>query len=494
MSTEAGLSLFARWFESLRESDPKLHEELSARLQTRAAHPEAVASADGRTLESVAFASDSDVRAMALETIVREGRPALLIRDNRISPEGKAADAAAEVVVRRLREAAPVVEPLIPLVGRIDVENYPGPFTYVGTGWLIDRNVVVTNRHVAELLARSDNGQFRFRPGRFGEDLRVAVDYRHEHLNDARSVARVRRVIWIESNPQKADFALLEVERRTDGTTPEFIPLADTDAAPNSDVAVVGYPARAPAHVIPDQAWMDQIYGSTYDVKRIAPGLMGANNRGWATHDCTTLGGNSGSAVIDTKTGRAVALHFAGLYMIENYAVPASTLRDYLKRRPWQGESAAPAPRPDGGPGGAGTQTPAGVQVSSSPPGGGQQTPASGVQVGAAGCQVSMTIPLTITVSLGAPQISGAGQTPGAAGGASSTTSGGASGAAGTTPEPPRDIEEAAQRLHREHGGEGPAGQDRDGRRGRGPDGRAGRARRQQGAQPRRLRRRPPPV
>ena len=109
-------------------------------------------------------------------------------------------------------------------------------------------------------------------------------------------------------------------------------------------MAVVGYPARAPAHIIPDQAWMDRIYGGTYDVKRIAPGLLGEASRGWATHDCTTLGGNSGSVVLDMKTGRAVALHFAGLYMVENYAVPASTVRQYLKDRPWHG--GAPSTRP----------------------------------------------------------------------------------------------------------------------------------------------------
>ena len=33
---------------------------------------------------------------------------------------------------------------------------------------------------------------------------------------------------------------------------------------------------------------------------------------GYFTHDCTTLGGNSGSVVLDLTTGEAVGLHFAG--------------------------------------------------------------------------------------------------------------------------------------------------------------------------------------
>ena len=44
------------------------------------------------------------------------------------------------------------------------------------------------------------------------------------------------------------------------------------------------------------------------------------------------------------KEGHAVALHFAGLYMIENYAVPASTIRDYLTRRPWHSEGPSAEP------------------------------------------------------------------------------------------------------------------------------------------------------
>ncbi len=40
------------------------------------------------------------------------------------------------------------------------------------------------------------------------------------------------------------------------------------------------------------------------------------------THDASTLGGNSGSAVIEVDTGEVVALHFAGEYLKANYAVP----------------------------------------------------------------------------------------------------------------------------------------------------------------------------
>jgi len=198
-------------------------------------------------------------------------------------------------------------------------------------------------------------------------------------------------VIWIETDPRAADVALLQVGDRSDGSKPVKIELAEHDAAPDSSVAVIGYPARAPSDVIPDQAWMERIYGGTYDIKRVAPGQMGAQSRGWATHDCTTLGGNSGSVVVDMATGRAVALHFAGLYLLENYAVPASTLRRYLREEPWRSTSKPPPPPPT-----AATET--------------KRTSSDGEDGAAAAVPAtfSIDIPLTITVSLGRPVITGA--------------------------------------------------------------------------------------
>ena len=47
------------------------------------------------------------------------------------------------------------------------------------------------------------------------------------------------------------------------------------------------------------------------------------NNVSALTHDASTLGGNSGSAVVDLSTGRIIGLHFAGIYLDANFAVPA---------------------------------------------------------------------------------------------------------------------------------------------------------------------------
>src|SRR5262249_30352197 len=48
-------------------------------------------------------------------------------------------------------------------------------------------------------------------------------------------------------------------------------------------------------------------------------------------HDCTTLGGNSGSPLIRLDDGKIVGLHFAGVYGVENSAVGAGTLRELIR-------------------------------------------------------------------------------------------------------------------------------------------------------------------
>ena len=74
----------------------------------------------------------------------------------------------------------------------------------------------------------------------------------------------------------------------------------------------------------------NKIFGGVYYVKRLQPGVVRVraqvqsfeNRVNAMTHDASTLGGNSGSAIIDVDSGEVVALHFAGEYLKANYAVP----------------------------------------------------------------------------------------------------------------------------------------------------------------------------
>jgi hypothetical protein len=381
---ESSQPRFLEWMRQLKGRDPALHAELSARLKESA--PPVPKGTLEASLESVPLLPGPP-NPMVFETIVREGRPALLVQNNQMTRDDPSVEEISRTIADKLFSFADVLNPIIPLVGRIDVANYAGPLEYVGTAWLLEPTVVVTNRHVARLISRQGADGFTFAAGRFGDPLQVRVDYRHEQGVDAAEVVKVRRIIWIEPDEAKADIAFLEVETRSDGLRQDRILLAEADAASGADVAVVGYPARAPSSVIPDQAFMERLYAGHYDIKRIAPGLMGGQSHGWATHDCTTLGGNSGSVVLDMKTGRALALHFAGQYMVENYAVPASTIAGYGKTKPWQGAGR-----------GAATETVTPRPVVDQAAGA-----AAGAAPAAGGASVTFNLPVTVTVQIGGP-------------------------------------------------------------------------------------------
>ncbi|OCK55066.1 hypothetical protein LMTR3_09880 [Bradyrhizobium sp. LMTR 3] len=402
------------WLQNLERFDPDLAKSINARAASMKSDARHAVGLEATVAEA---ASPPDV-PLALETMVRPGRPVLPIKGDKVLREPAFIEPPdGEMMVQRVLAAADTINPVIPLVGRIDVTNFPRNASFIGTGWLIEPDIVVTNSHVAELIGRRDGRRFTFLPGRFGDPIITTVNWKRELDSDESLVSPVERIIYIESR-QVADIAFLKIGRRSDGARQDRILLADTDAAAGTSVAVIGYPARAEEDVIPDQAWMERVFGGRYDVKRAAPGVVMPNSRGWATHDCTTLGGNSGSAVIELGTGKAVALHFAGAYVLENYAVPSSTIRSYLKRRPWENPEAIITDR-TGGDGDTGLP-----QTTVTPP---QQTTSA--------TSVSITLPLTITVSIGSPSTSGGG----AAAGGTETVS----------------IEEAVRRFATVHRGDG---------------------------------------
>lgn len=392
-STEQHAEKLLDWLEGLKRRDNAVFADVAPEL-ARVTPELAVASAADAA--DATRAAGGAASSFELESIIlRTGRPVLPIRGNEISTEGAYIESDSIEIVKRLKDAQPKFKDFIPSVGRIDVANSMFAIDWLGTGWLIEPDVVVTNRHVAEQVAGQSGGRFVFRPGRNGTSLGLSIDFMHEMDAAGEAAFTIDRVIWIETDPRGPDIAFLGL-RETPGNGRVPVPLAKSDGQPDMPVAIIGYPARAPQRTIPEQDLMERIFNGRYDVKRIAPGLLGRPDPdNWSTHDCTTLGGNSGSVTLDIKTGEAVALHFAGAFMIENYAVPASRIHRYLRERPWQGMGLAKpadsslAPRPS-------REDPATVTVA--PPAGPAAT------AGVAG-SVSITIPLHISITIGEPSV-----------------------------------------------------------------------------------------
>ena len=286
---------------------------------------ESVHGAGGRTAEAGAALTEAIVLAY--------GRPSLLVADDALAEEP-----ASETWRGRLDPVRDGAEALLPAVGRIEVDGHPD-YEWVGTGWLAEglapaggngrprATVLVTNRHVAEVFAAGRDGAFTFRPGLGGGPMAARVDFREEHGRDAERNLKITGVLHVEPPGRgRPDLAVLAVD--AGGETPAPVPLADADAAEGDLIAAVGYPAadgrRNPG---PD---MLRIFAGVFDVKRFAPGYVTVADPRLLGHDCTTLGGNSGSPVIDLKKAAAVGLHFGGRFRVGNSAVPLTALKRAL--------------------------------------------------------------------------------------------------------------------------------------------------------------------
>lgn len=149
------------------------------------------------------------------------------------------------------------------------------------------------------------------------------IDFKEEVDSPDEIEFNIINVIHIEEDPGP-DLAFLRIAKQSNTSMNSPNPIKLLDHNPNADafVAIIGYPARDSR--IPDPDFMNKVFNYTYNVKQLVPGkILSLNNEiDWIlTHDCNTLGGNSGSVLLDIESSKAVGLHFGGQYQKENYAV-----------------------------------------------------------------------------------------------------------------------------------------------------------------------------
>lgn len=263
---------------------------------------------------------------LALETIVlRMGRPVLAVVDGAARLEF--ADAESRVWRDRLTAVEGLLRSAARAVGRIDVQRHPH-FQWVGTGWLVAPDLIVTNRHVARQFAVGRGDGFTFLQGADGP-VGVSIDFLREVDRADRFEARIVDVLAV-ADEDGPDVAVLRAEPLTASGRPAPIELHAWPVDSGRHVAVIGYPARDQR--VPDQDLVRSIFGDVYDCKRLAPGQVTSTEPGLLVHDCSTLGGNSGSVVVDLESGNAVGLHFAGRFLEANYAVPAPIVAEWVHR------------------------------------------------------------------------------------------------------------------------------------------------------------------
>ena len=253
----------------------------------------------------------------ALEAIVLpKERPVVDIRNGTYATPAAPFEHLGQSAARATIEAA------IPSIGRIELPGHPS-LPYGGTGFVVGENLLMTNRHVAELFATGlGREELSFRSGQS-----AAIDFLRERDSQETLEFAIERILMIHPY---WDAALL----RTTGlgsVKPLVLAVAPPGDLNEREIAVIGYPALDSRNNVELQ---NRIFGGVFNIKRLQPGKLRevsditsfGHSVAAVTHDSSTLGGNSGSAVIDITGGSVVALHFAGRYLEANFAVPTHEL------------------------------------------------------------------------------------------------------------------------------------------------------------------------
>lgn len=293
--------------------------------------------------------------------ILERGRPPLLIQD------GKWQEPTLQELRNWINPAKDALLASIPKVGRVEILNYATDF--VGTGWMIAEDLLITNRHVADLFGRQQGQGFKFREGDFGGAMQVQVDFLREYDRSATASFQVEEIIYIEENNEaRPDMALVRLNKSA-GSLPAPLDLDTQLISRDQPVAVIGYPAEDSRN---DTFVMRDVFQGIFNVKRLSPGkITGVRPDGkLLEHDSSTLGGGSGAAVVSLVSGRVCGLHFGGRYKISNFCVSAAWLRSRLAeleplrisglrgrleaRTAQNAAPPAPVPAPETGAGGGG--------------------------------------------------------------------------------------------------------------------------------------------
>lgn len=196
-------------------------------------------------------------------------------------------------------EIRPLLEHAIPAVGQVTAEGSQFPF--LSTAFAVGPGLALT-------MGLPDD---------VGTQLSVVFDEGEPIAVDERTPLTVGGVacellrLWMPDEVVALPLSSLTME-----------------ALAGSEVVTIGYPQSDSRN---DPAAMQRIFKVRWGTKQLMPGrLTGLDDTGALLHDCSTLGGCGGAPLVHTATGEVVGMHYSGIYLKTNRAVPATAIASQL--------------------------------------------------------------------------------------------------------------------------------------------------------------------
>jgi hypothetical protein len=267
------------------------------------------------------MAAPTSLEAIVLPEVAK--RPALL------TCNAKVAESIPTLWFKKLTSpgASKATNATLQSVGLISFDDFDDVENPLGTGWVVKPGILMTNRHVA--LGFAPSGRIMTNPFT-GKSVNVRINFGRENCGSSDRTFQIKKVLHIVPEPGP-DVALLEVVLKNEAQDDLPKPLKILNQKPKTalggqDVYVAGYPfpdSRNPADA------QKKVFADIFGVKRCAPGRLfatsGQDPSEMLFHDCSTLGGNSGSPLVALTTEDAPivwGIHFAGSYKDRNFAWP----------------------------------------------------------------------------------------------------------------------------------------------------------------------------
>jgi V8-like Glu-specific endopeptidase len=206
----------------------------------------------------------------------------------------------------------------------------------LGTGFVVQKNVIMTNKHVATFFC-SEKSPYSFKVHKHGgQRCIVKIDFAGVYGRDP-ELCTITKVLYL-SPTNVPDIALLEFESRPvdplghgprarNGRKPLVL---QTQKPRSTDsqrkMFVCGYPTTFSSSDLADENSFSADFMKILGVKRVSFGefmpTKESNDRATVFHNCTTLGGSSGSPLVDFDTGTVWGLHYGGGNRHGNLAEP----------------------------------------------------------------------------------------------------------------------------------------------------------------------------